>query len=91
MKKAIKVPKGAYYQSSLGRFVFVLSEDEKSAYKQEVRFGLQNPDFYEVVEGLNEGQKIIRSTYEGFKRKRKSDRNIKKISHARNKKFDQNI
>jgi len=65
--KALKLQKGAFFQSSGGQYVYVLSDDRKSAYKQPVLLGKQNPSYYEVLEGLLEGQNVVISTYETFK------------------------
>lgn len=65
-KMANQIPKGKYYQSSGGRYVFVLN-DKNQAEKRFINIGRQNPLFYEVVEGLSEGEKIITSSYEAFK------------------------
>jgi HlyD family secretion protein len=66
-KKAVKVPKGSFYQSSGGQFVYVVSDDGTKAIKQTVEIGRQNPDFYEVVGGLAPGQKVIISSYTSYK------------------------
>ncbi len=66
-EKTLKLAKGAFFQSSGGQFVYVISEDGKSAYKQEVELGRQNPKYYEVKAGLSEGQKVITSSYESYK------------------------
>lgn len=66
--KALKLPKGAFFQSSGGQFVYVVTPDGKSAIKQPVQLGRQNPKYYEVVGGLEKGQKVITSSYESFKK-----------------------
>lgn len=65
--QAIKLPKGAFYNSSAGKYVYIVSEDGRFAIKQKVALGRQNPNFYEVLGGLAEGQEVIISSYEGFK------------------------
>ncbi|WP_291861910.1 efflux RND transporter periplasmic adaptor subunit [Marinilabilia sp.] len=64
--KAVLIPRGGFFQSTGGRWVFVLNESETAAYKREVRIGKQNPRYYEVIEGLEPGEKIITSGYEMF-------------------------
>lgn len=66
-KEAILIPRGSYFQSSGGQYVFVLDEDNNKAYKRSIRIGRQNPSYYEVLEGLETGEKIITSSYEMYK------------------------
>lgn len=61
--QAIMIPKGSYFQSTGGNWVYVMSEDGKSARRKEIRIGKQNPQYYEVLEGLSPGEKIIISSY----------------------------
>lgn len=61
--QAIMIPKGSYFQSTGGNWVYVMSEDGKSARRREIRIGKQNPQYYEVLEGLSPGEKIIISSY----------------------------
>lgn len=65
--KAFMVPKGSFFQSSGGQFVFTISEDGKTAHKKSVQLGRQNPNFYEVISGLDEGDEVIISSYDSFK------------------------
>ncbi|WP_299121535.1 HlyD family efflux transporter periplasmic adaptor subunit [uncultured Tenacibaculum sp.] len=64
--KALLIPKGQFYHSTNGRWVFVLSSDNK-AVKRNVKIGRENPFYYEVLEGLKEGDKVITSNYDDFK------------------------
>lgn len=64
--KALLIPKGAYFQAFGGQFVFVLN-DQGEAVKRSIRIGRQNPLYYEVLEGLSEGERFISSSYETFK------------------------
>jgi len=63
---AILLPRGGFFQSTGGQWVFVLGENGKSATKRNIRIGRQNPLYYEVLEGLNPGEKVITSSYEIF-------------------------
>ena len=63
---AIIVPRGTFYQSSGGRYVYVVSDDGNSAEKREIRIGRQNPKYYEITEGLSPGERIITSNYTDF-------------------------
>jgi len=44
----------------------VLDSSGKRAYKRNIRLGRQNPEFYEVLEGLEPGERIITNGYESF-------------------------
>jgi len=63
--KAILVPRGAFYQSTGGNWIYVLNTDDK-AVKREVKIGRQNPDYYEVLDGLQPGERVITSSYGAF-------------------------
>jgi len=65
-KKAILIPRGAFYQQTGGRWIYVLSSDEKTAIKREIRIGRQNPSYYEVLEGLHPDEKVIVSSYDNY-------------------------
>ncbi|MDE6021988.1 MAG: HlyD family efflux transporter periplasmic adaptor subunit, partial [Muribaculaceae bacterium] len=64
--KALMIEKGTFFQNSGGRYVYVLSSDGKSAEKREVKLGRRNPKYYEVLEGLSSGEKVIISSYSDF-------------------------
>ena len=63
---AILVPRGGFYQSTGGQYIFVIDTSEKFATKREIRLGRMNPKYYEVLEGLKKGEKVIVSSYENF-------------------------
>jgi HlyD family secretion protein len=63
---AILVPKGGFYQQTGGNWIFKVSENGNTAYKVDVQLGRQNPDYYEVIQGLKPGDKVITSSYENF-------------------------
>ncbi len=67
--QAIIIPKGTFYQSTGGKWIFVLDKDGKKAYRREIRLGRQNPQYYEVLEGLDPGERVILNGYEAFKDK----------------------
>jgi len=64
--KAILLPKGGFYQQTGGNWVFKLTADGKTAYRADVQLGRQNPDYYEVIQGLNPGEKVVTSSYETY-------------------------
>jgi len=63
---AILVPKGGFYQQTGGNSIFKVREDGKTAYKVPIQLGRQNTDYYEVLSGLNPGDKVITSSYETY-------------------------
>lgn len=65
-KQALRLPRGGFYQQTGGNWIFKLSSDGKTAYKTEIQLGNQNPDFYEVLQGLKPGDKVITSSYENY-------------------------
>ncbi|MCL1973705.1 MAG: efflux RND transporter periplasmic adaptor subunit [Bacteroidetes bacterium] len=64
--EAILIPRGAFYQSTGGRWIYVVTPDGATAHKRPIRIGKQNPQFYEVLEGLEAGEQVIVSSYETF-------------------------
>ncbi|WP_299583680.1 HlyD family efflux transporter periplasmic adaptor subunit [uncultured Sunxiuqinia sp.] len=65
-EKALLLPRGGFFQSTGGQWVFVLNEAGTEAVKRPIRIGKQNPQYYEVLEGLAPGEKVITSSYELF-------------------------
>ncbi|MEM1321477.1 MAG: efflux RND transporter periplasmic adaptor subunit [Bacteroidota bacterium] len=61
--------KGSFYQSTGGNWVYVVDAGTGKAYRQEIKLGRQNPSFYEVVQGLNEGDVVITSSYGDYEDK----------------------
>ncbi|MFK7750037.1 MAG: efflux RND transporter periplasmic adaptor subunit [Kordia sp.] len=64
--EALLLPKGLFYQSTNGKWVFVLNSDNK-AVKRNVHIGRENPFYYEVLEGLQVGDRVITSSYDAYK------------------------
>jgi HlyD family secretion protein len=65
-EQALLLPKGGFYQSTGGQWVFVIDPSGDFAYRRNIRLGRQNPRFYEVLDGLEAGEKVIVSDYENF-------------------------
>ena len=63
--EAILIPRGAFYQKTGGKWIYVMSADGKRAVKREIRIG-RNPQYYEVLEGLEPGEKVITSSYDNY-------------------------
>lgn len=57
---------GAFYNDTGGQWVYVVDQNTASATRRTVRFGRRNPDAIEVLDGLNEGDEIITSSYDNF-------------------------
>ena len=65
-QEATLLQRGGFYQTTGGQWVFVVDPSGEFATKREVRFGAQNPTYYEILEGLEPGEKVIVSSYENF-------------------------
>lgn len=65
-EQAVLLPRGAFFQTTGGNWIFVLDRDGRKAYRREVRIGRQNAQYYEVLEGLEPGEQVIVSGYEAF-------------------------
>jgi len=70
-KMAILVPRGGFYQSTGGQYIFVIDPSEKFAVKRDIRLGRMNPRYYEVLEGLEPGEQVVISSYDNFGRAEK--------------------
>ena len=64
--EAVLIPRGAFYQKTGGKWIYVLSPDGTKAMRRDIRIGRQNPQYYEVVEGLEPGERVITSSYDNF-------------------------
>jgi HlyD family secretion protein len=64
--KALLIPNGAFYNETGGNWIFVVSQDGRSAVKRQVRLGRRNADFIEVLDGLEPGERVLTSPYTGF-------------------------
>lgn len=64
--QAILLPKGGFYQQTGGNWIFKIGENGSVAYKVEIQLGRQNPDYYEVLQGLKPGDKVITNSYENY-------------------------
>jgi HlyD family secretion protein len=65
-KEALLVAKGGFFQKTGGNWIFKVSEDGRTAYKVNIRLGSQNTKYYEILEGLNSGDKVVTSSYNSF-------------------------
>lgn len=65
-ESAILIPRGTFYQKTGGKWIYVVSPEGDKAVKREIRIGRQNPQYYEVLEGLEPGEKVITSGYDNL-------------------------
>ncbi|MDT7828485.1 efflux RND transporter periplasmic adaptor subunit [Pricia sp. S334] len=63
---ALLLPKGSFFQSTGGQWIFVVGPDGDEALRRNIRIGKQNSRYYEVLEGLQDGEKVITSNYDSF-------------------------
>lgn len=65
-KQALVVPAGGFFQKTGGNWIFKVSEDGSTAYKVDIQLGSQNTEYYEIIQGLQAGDKVITSSYDSF-------------------------
>ena len=65
-EEAVIIPRGTFYQKTGGKWIYVVNKDGNKAAKREIRIGRQNPQYYEVLEGLEPGEKVITSGYDTY-------------------------
>ena len=65
-EEAVIIPRGTFYQKTGGKWIYVLNKEGSKAVKREIRIGRQNPQYYEVLDGLEPGEKVITSGYETY-------------------------
>ena len=64
--QAILIAKGGFFQTTGGNWIYKVSSDGKTAYRSEIQLGRQNPEYYEVISGLQPGDKVVTSGYENY-------------------------
>jgi len=65
-EEAVIIPRGTFYQKTGGKWIYVVNKEGTKAVKREIRIGRQNPQYYEVLEGLEPGEKVVTSGYETY-------------------------
>lgn len=63
---AIMIPRGSFFTTTGGNWIFVIGKDGKTAHRRSVKIGRQNPSFYEVIEGLQPGERVVIGGYDNF-------------------------
>ena len=66
MTDAILVESGGFYSTTGGQWIFVVNNSGSIAERRSIKIGRQNPLYYEVLEGLKEGEKVITSSYDNY-------------------------
>ena len=66
LSEAILVDRGGFYQKTGGQWIYVLDQTGSFAEKRKIRIGRQNPDVFEVLEGLQPGEEVITSSYDSY-------------------------
>ena len=64
-EEAVLIPRGLFFSKTGGKWIYVLTRDGR-AVKRDIRIGRQNPQYYEVLEGLEPGERVITSSYDNF-------------------------
>jgi HlyD family secretion protein len=64
--EAIMLPKGGFYQQTGGNWIFKVSDDGKTAYRVDIQLNRQSTEYYEVMQGLKPGDKVVTSSYENY-------------------------
>lgn len=64
--ESVIIPRRSFFQTTGGKWIYVVDSDGKSATRREIKIGRQNPKYYEVLEGLEPGEKVITSSYRDF-------------------------
>jgi len=64
--ETVLLPRGSFFQTTAGQWIFVVSEDGRQAVRRKIGIGRQNPQFYEVLSGLEPGEKVITTGYDTF-------------------------
>ena len=65
-EEAVIIPRGTFYQKTGGKWIYVVNKEGNKAVKREIRIGRQNPQYYEVLEGLEPGERVITSGYDTY-------------------------
>ena len=65
-EETVIIPRGTFYQKTGGKWIYVVNKEGTKAVKREIRIGRQNPQYYEVLEGLEPGERVITSGYDTY-------------------------
>ena len=65
-EEAVIIPRGTFYLKTGGKWIYVVNKEGTKAVKREIHIGRQNPQYYEVLEGLEPGERVITSGYDTY-------------------------
>lgn len=65
-EETVIIPRGTFYQKTGGKWIYVVNKEGTKAVRREIRIGRQNPQYYEVIEGLEPGERVITSGYDTY-------------------------
>ncbi len=66
LEEAVMVPRGGFYQKTGGQWIYVVDESGDFAVRRSIRLSRQNPQVFEVLEGLSAGERVVTSSYDSF-------------------------
>lgn len=66
LSEALMVQTGGFYSTTGGQWIFVVDKSETFAVRRPIKIGRQNPQYYEILEGLEPGEKVITSSYDNY-------------------------
>ena len=64
LTKTLLLSRGGFYQKTGGQWVYLVDASGNSAVKRQIKLGRQNPDYFEVLDGLKPGDKVVTSSYD---------------------------
>ncbi|MFI5193822.1 MAG: efflux RND transporter periplasmic adaptor subunit [Chitinophagales bacterium] len=65
-RQSVLVPRGGFYNQTGGNWIFKVSDDGTTAFRTDISLGNQNQEYYEVLQGLKPGDKVVTSSYENY-------------------------
>lgn len=66
LAEAVLIPRGGFYQKTGGQWIYVVDESEDFAARRRIRLGRQNPQVFEVLSGLEPGERVVTSSYDNY-------------------------
>ncbi|MBO4811657.1 MAG: HlyD family efflux transporter periplasmic adaptor subunit [Prevotella sp.] len=65
-ERRLVIPRGSFYAQTSGQWIMLVDEKERSARRVPIKLGRQNTEYYEVIDGLHAGDRVLVSGYEAF-------------------------
>jgi HlyD family secretion protein len=66
LSQAVLLPRGGFFQATGGNWIFAVDPSGKFATRKGIRTGRQNPDYFEILEGLRPRERVVTSSYENY-------------------------